>query len=931
MFFRLLLVSLVIVLNSYTVKADFLGDLGKGLAIINEIDKFVKRNGKQGSRKSSRKTSVRKQQSINQWKKIQARLNELGYDAGKVDGRPGRKTKIAIQKFQSANGLKADGKVGSKTRAALLSNNAIAYNGNQVININGLQSAGFSPGAAQGQVQNESRKLLVGKLLKVKNIPGSIFGEWEGIAECAAGVPYYISLSIWKNDSVRLQARMTYTLANVLSDGNWTNFSLIGEAVSENKFEFFTESQFHGVSSRLSEIKKPNFIIDFKAGAEHIQGQYSNGNCSSFSISKVSPTSVSRMVFDGAKYGVGTFWQTSGLFERCGVFRNWWQSLATEYQGLEDLYSKSDLLMTDEQFIPIFGVPVDGLNLSQIREVRNASYACFRDPIWQVRLAKYKKIENGFSSWIFNEKRKSKKFEFMSQADIWTWKVRRIRNQIKLEMNEINDLSRSQDISSGVSAVRTKVSQRQDFFLPSELSEFNEFYANQMSRVYSMQADMEIASLKQIKDPVNVFLKLKEFLGKQEFYSNNLLAEEFENYQNNLEIAQQRAAKGLRQLIIFDDDLQDSTIEKLKAFEARVAKFDTTLKIIAPKSLEEQIFAINNHRDAILSNLIVSRSEDLDKLKSDADGAQQSVEWRTDFNADFEAYLDNQQVAKLVKRYESHRSKLLSGALAKFTEAFKQVVLEDRQDGADKILKLYLSAPNDIKLPIAKDYYSFAARYEVDQLNSNPSAMNLIIGSKEMLVKLASYSSVLPQEELASLTQQVGNIHEQAAEKILGRFFNEQKIETLEDLHKFDKRMMKSERIVDLLLNNVAAGYRQKAMQIKQMALEIIVQIELKKLIDYPPTVEGLKDSAGWLPTVSEKFKNYDEIVELADLQKKYMAHRQQLLGRALGNFEKDIEKAAENDDAEAIKNILNSYLSWVGDEEFPVALEYQFIAEVNL
>ncbi len=50
---------------------------------------------------------------------IQEALKSAGYYEGKVDGSIGPKTKNAIEKFQTENGLKADGKVGPRTWAKL--------------------------------------------------------------------------------------------------------------------------------------------------------------------------------------------------------------------------------------------------------------------------------------------------------------------------------------------------------------------------------------------------------------------------------------------------------------------------------------------------------------------------------------------------------------------------------------------------------------------------------------------------------------------------------------------------------------------------------------------------------------------------------------------------------------------------------------------
>lgn len=55
----------------------------------------------------------------NDMKRIQERLNELGYDCGEADGIKGPQTEQAIKNFQSDNGLEPDGIVGPATRSAL--------------------------------------------------------------------------------------------------------------------------------------------------------------------------------------------------------------------------------------------------------------------------------------------------------------------------------------------------------------------------------------------------------------------------------------------------------------------------------------------------------------------------------------------------------------------------------------------------------------------------------------------------------------------------------------------------------------------------------------------------------------------------------------------------------------------------------------------
>jgi murein L,D-transpeptidase YcbB/YkuD len=53
-------------------------------------------------------------------KDIQLALKNAGFYNGSIDGKIGRNTKKAIKELQKANGLRADGKVGPKTKSLLL-------------------------------------------------------------------------------------------------------------------------------------------------------------------------------------------------------------------------------------------------------------------------------------------------------------------------------------------------------------------------------------------------------------------------------------------------------------------------------------------------------------------------------------------------------------------------------------------------------------------------------------------------------------------------------------------------------------------------------------------------------------------------------------------------------------------------------------------
>lgn len=75
-------------------------------------------------RAPARKTNVsikekRSQKDKGLIRDIQTCLKNAGFYKGEIDGIKGRKTRSAIRKFQSANGLKVDGIVGKRTWEAL--------------------------------------------------------------------------------------------------------------------------------------------------------------------------------------------------------------------------------------------------------------------------------------------------------------------------------------------------------------------------------------------------------------------------------------------------------------------------------------------------------------------------------------------------------------------------------------------------------------------------------------------------------------------------------------------------------------------------------------------------------------------------------------------------------------------------------------------
>jgi murein L,D-transpeptidase YcbB/YkuD len=91
---------------------------------MEQAQRVEELKAERAARASSGKSNVRiKEKRSHQYKshikEIQSCLKNAGFYKGEIDGVKGRKTRSAIRKFQSANGLAADGVVGKRTWEAL--------------------------------------------------------------------------------------------------------------------------------------------------------------------------------------------------------------------------------------------------------------------------------------------------------------------------------------------------------------------------------------------------------------------------------------------------------------------------------------------------------------------------------------------------------------------------------------------------------------------------------------------------------------------------------------------------------------------------------------------------------------------------------------------------------------------------------------------
>ncbi len=108
-------------------------------------------------------------------KKLQAKLYELGYYSGGIDGQYGQGTAEAVKLFQSQNGLTDDGVAGDGTRNALYGGNAVKFVP--------TPAPTATPSVIKMGDDNDAVKALQSRLKELGYYSGSIDGDFGGGTE----------------------------------------------------------------------------------------------------------------------------------------------------------------------------------------------------------------------------------------------------------------------------------------------------------------------------------------------------------------------------------------------------------------------------------------------------------------------------------------------------------------------------------------------------------------------------------------------------------------------------------------------------------------------------------------------------------------------------------------------------------------------------
>jgi len=120
-------------------------------------------------------------------------------------------------------------------------------------------------------------------------------------------------------------------------------------------------------------------------------------------------------------------------------------------------------------------------------------------------------------------------------------------------------------------------------------------------------------------------------------------------------------------------------------------------------------------------------------------------------------------------------------------------------------------------------------------------------------------------------------------------------------------------------------SYRASLETRQNKILAALVSDQVSEMKGYPQTLDGLKQSSQWHKQFMSDYSDFSDQPLVVDAIKTFKADRSDRLAAMFPSFEEDV--ASLDNPGKDAPDVLDDYLSWEGDEDLPIALEYKFLA----
>lgn len=192
------------------------------------------------------------------------------------------------------------------------------------------------------------------------------------------------------------------------------------------------------------------------------------------------------------------------------------------------------------------------------------------------------------------------------------------------------------------------------------------------------------------------------------------------------------------------------------------------------------------------------------------------------------------------------------------------------------------------------------------------------------------YHRYLDERNMADLERRATERQSQLAQRVLSDDLAE--IENLTQdrngLISLEEKASELDATLSLLVDKVAEPFSARIETKRQSILEALFERNISALRALEPGPAGLESSLAWLEAFKALFTPYQNVIAFEKAMNEFADKRESLLEGSLQQFEVDVEQAATTGGEEEVNKVVEKYLSWDGDEEIPVWLDYQLVAE---
>lgn len=639
------------------------------------------RKSPRATREEARSSKAPKLSNTNVVMMLQARLTDLGFDPGPVDGGWGSRTEAALKMWQASIGDAPTGVLTDPQRVALFGTTdpGGTKGGDEV-----AMKAGQPAGATQAKAQPDKR-------------------DWYGHIACefdrkkiAGQVEFHVS----RRDQGHHIDMVVYRPGR--NEGAGSYLTYLGEKVpgQQGRWNFVVNKR---VTRDIGALFPGNFTLDGDPlGDGPVSGTFSNGPCQSFEAKPLEqwPSRLESTVARPADGG--TFWSKPTWREKCEAVIAWTDRLQAEYPGHDFDDGNRDgenmqglLLFADDDFVPVFGKPFDETNYDTRHTILMDTYEhCGRDPFTRDRIGMFKNpaIDSRF---------RDRDHEGDFQASVFEVRdVRRVRNEIRAlaKQEQQGAAGPFEDVAASLTGMRERIS-RPSAIWPSEKEQALALIDERLAALGRAEAQRRLAEIAGAATPAARLELAKESLADSDLaYWKFLPSSEQDVHLRKLEDAGAQNAEALAGPLTAIVKSASRDLAGMALIETAAESGLDGIRELSQADRQRFAAEFERERDNRLAELLSQREAEFSAFPAGRTGLVEGKAWWERLTREFQNYAGHPRFAQTTAAFLADRAERLKAAVAEFEAAVRA------GGDASELVNAYLGLPHDRESPVSLDY-----------------------------------------------------------------------------------------------------------------------------------------------------------------------------------------------------------------------------------